>query len=151
MDALRRHVSDIVALSALSAVWAGSSPPQIAQSLSEVVRDALHADAVYVGLRATAGGGRFEGVCLGRAGHAAILDAIRAEVDAWFQEPADAPIPRLPVFAGSTLVTPIGIHAEHGIIVSAWSDDAVPSDAHRLLLNVAANQATMALLSGRAR
>ena len=151
VDALRRHLSDIVALSALSAVWAGSSPPQIAQSLAEVVRDTLHAHAVYVGLRAAAGGDPSEGAAPSRAAHAALFDGIRAEVSGWFQQPPGAPLPALVEFAGSALVTPIGIHAEYGVIVSLWSDPTVPSDAHQLLLNVAANQATMALLSGRAR
>jgi signal transduction histidine kinase len=151
VDALRRHLSDIVALSALSAVWAGSSPPQIAQSLSEVVRDTLQADAVYVGLRGAAGGDPSEGAALSRGAHAGLFDDIRAEMGAWFQQPQGAPIPAVPQFAGSALVTPIGIHAEYGVIVSLWSDPTVSSDAQHLLLNVAANQATMALLSGRAR
>jgi signal transduction histidine kinase len=48
-------------------------------------------------------------------------------------------------------VTPIGIHAEHGVIVAMSTQGGFPSDIHRLLLNIAANQATVALLTDRAR
>ena len=49
------------------------------------------------------------------------------------------------------VVTPIGIRAEHGVIVTVASRQRFPTDIHRLLLNVAANQATVALLAAKAR
>jgi signal transduction histidine kinase len=49
------------------------------------------------------------------------------------------------------VVTPIGIWAEHGVIAAASNRADFPSDIHRLLLNVAANQATVALLTESAR
>ena len=53
VGALRRCISDVVALSTLSAVWAGATRPKIAESLAQVLHETLGADLVYVGLRAT--------------------------------------------------------------------------------------------------
>ncbi len=49
------------------------------------------------------------------------------------------------------IITPIGINAEHGVIVTVLPKRAEPSRTQQLLLNVAANQATMALLTHYAR
>jgi signal transduction histidine kinase len=60
-------------------------------------------------------------------------------------------LPELPALPGTAFVTPLGISAEHGVIVSVCSRDDFPSDTDRLVLNVAANQATLALLANTAR
>jgi hypothetical protein len=121
---LRRRINDVVALSTLSAIWAGASRAEIAQSLSEVLQKTLRADLVYVGLRETASSARCEGVCIGEPEEIALRDGI---------------------------VMPIGIHAEYGTIVISSAAVDFPSETDRLLLNLAANQATVALLTERVR
>src|SRR5688572_29228457 len=113
-------------MSTLSAVWAGSSRPEIAGSLAEVVHQTLNADAVCVTLHATVGSPECRRYWPVGAGD------------------ADLAFP-------NQLVTPIGIGAEHGVIITVSSQENSPSDLHRLRLNVAANQATVALLAGTAR
>ena len=64
-------------------------------------------------------------------------------------QPGPAPTcPTWPPAGTRTSCTPIGIAAEHGVIVDRLQSAIdFPSDTHRLLLNVAANQATLALLT----
>lgn len=153
VDALRRTISHVVAFSTLSAVWAGAGRPTIAKSVAQVVRDALDCSAVYVGLRATAGAAPCESKSLRHPDDQPIVDSIREEFADWLRVPGAAPpVPkgvgghRMPL-----VVTPIGIWAEHGVMVGASNHAEFPSDIHRLLLNVAANQATVALLTESAR
>ena len=149
---LRRCIGDIVALSTLSAIWAGASRPKIAASLAHVLQETFGADAVYVGLRVTPGALECDSVCYSSPSGSATCDAIRAEVAAWLRAPTpDAELPGLIKGLSAHLITPIGIGAEHGVIVTVAERDGFPSETHRLLLNVAANQATLALLTGTAR
>jgi signal transduction histidine kinase len=75
-----------------------------------------------------------------------------AEVSRWCCQPGEDPSTLdLQPAAPPRVVTPIGIAAEHGVIVTAASRQEFPSDIDRLLLNLAANQATVALLAGKAR
>jgi len=143
VDTLRRCISDVVALSTLSAVWVGVSRATIAESLAHVLHGMLGADVVYVGLRRTAGAA---------ACASAVCDAIRAGLSAWLNEPEPAPIvPLLPDGTPPGFIMPIGIYAEYGLIVAASRSGDFPSDTDRLLLNVAANQATIALVTDSAR
>src|SRR3954464_6136429 len=47
---LRRTMRDLVALSALPAVWAGYQPRQIAEGLADVLLSTLHLGLVYLRL-----------------------------------------------------------------------------------------------------
>lgn len=152
LAALRRCINDIVGLSALSAMWARATRAQIAESLAETLRDTLDATMVYVALRKTQTAQACDNVSLSAGEDAHVGERIRRDVTRWFSEsvvPESAPAVSTATTLG--MVTPIGINAEHGIIVTVWASKAFPSDIHRLLLNVAANQATVALVSDRAR
>ena len=152
VEALRRTISHVVALSTLSAVWAGAPRSTIAESLAQVVREALDCSAVYVGLRASGPAPACESKSLRHGGDQPIVDAIREDVADWMRAPVAArPVPAPAEHHASLVVTPIGIWGEHGLIVAASSRADFPSDIHRLLLNVAANQATVALLTDSAR
>jgi signal transduction histidine kinase len=152
-DALRRTISHIVAFSTLSAVWAGSGRAKIAESLAQVVREALGCNAVYVGLRGTAGSVACESASVAGADEdRRLCDEIRTALAAWLREPAPPPpLPRLSEALAEVALTPIGISAEYGVIATASCHADFPSETHRLLLNVAANQATVALLTDCAR
>src|SRR5688500_18321471 len=61
IEALRRSIGDIVALSTLSAIWAGASRCVIASGLAQVLHDTLRADFVHVELRGASGGSATHG------------------------------------------------------------------------------------------
>jgi signal transduction histidine kinase len=151
VDALRRTISHVVAFSTLSAVWAGAARPAIAESLARVLREALDCNAVYVYLRATGSAPACETACLRDDDDQAFVDTISADVADWVQIPGAPQMPQLAPHVSSAEVAPIGIWAEHGVIVAVSEHADVLSDIDRLLLNVAANQATVALLTERAR
>ena len=48
---LRRTMRDLVALSALPAVWAGCQPPQVAEGLADVLLSTLRLDLAYAKAR----------------------------------------------------------------------------------------------------
>jgi signal transduction histidine kinase len=148
-DALRRTISHVVALSTLSAVWAGAPRSTIADGLAQVVCEAVGCSAVYVGLRATDGAEVCESKSLRHDDDQPIVDAIRTHFSDWMRAPGAArPLPKPAAdHRAAVVATPIGIWAEHGLIVAASNHAGFPSDIHRLLLNVAANQATVALLA----
>ena len=149
---LRRCLSDVVAFSTLSAVWAGASRGKIAESLAQVLLDTLGADIVYVAFRAGAGSTPCDSACENVSVDESRCDAIRDALAPWLSQPEPVySLPELPPGLSPQLVTPIGISAEHGVIVTASSRAGFPSDNDRLLLNVAANQATLALLTHSAR
>jgi signal transduction histidine kinase len=149
--ALRRTISHVVAFSTLSAVWAGAARPTIADSLAQVVREALDCNAVYVGLRVTGSAVACESNRVRHADDQPIVDVIREGLADWMRAPGAAqPVPP-PKHRGPLAVTPIGIWAEHGLIAAASNDRDFPSGTDRLLLNVAANQAAVALLTESAR
>jgi signal transduction histidine kinase len=152
VEGLRRTVSHVVAFSTLSAVWAGAPRAQIAESLAQVLREALDADVVAVALRAMLGAPPCGGTCVRGSDTRPLGDSIQTELASRLGDPAPASqLPQLPERFGPMVVAPIGILAEHGAIAVACSDRDFPSDTDRLLLNVAANQATLALLTDYAR
>jgi signal transduction histidine kinase len=121
---LRRCLSDVVALSTLSAIWAGASRATIANGLAEVLQDTLGADFILVSLPEVPGGPACEGVAASEGQVSVCAETIRS---------------------------PIGIHGDYGVIVAVSGRQGFPSEIDRLLLNLAGNQATQALLTERTR
>ena len=151
-ETLQRCLSDVVALSTLSAVWAGATRPKITESLAQVLHETLGAEVVYVGLREAAGATSCDSACQSSTVADDVCDEIRRALAPWLSQPG--PVYALPELAAGPIphvVTPIGISAEHGVIVAMSHRDHFPSTTDRLLLNVAANQATLALLTNTAR
>src|SRR6266478_1322374 len=60
---LRRTMRDLVALSALPAVWAGYQPRQVAEGLADVLLKTLRLDLVYLRLRGETVGQEIEVFC----------------------------------------------------------------------------------------
>ena len=60
---LRRTMRDLVALSALPAVWAGYQPRQVAEGLADVLLSTLRLDLVYLRLRGQTAGQEIEVFC----------------------------------------------------------------------------------------
>jgi signal transduction histidine kinase len=152
VQALRRCINDVVALSTLSAVWAGASRPKIAAGLAEVLRDTLGAEMVCVGLRATAGAGATVAMSPDASG-APRWAAVAATVADWCQQQNSPSVigDALPGAPLGHVIAPIGIAAEHGVVVTFADRPGFPTQTDRLLLNLGANQATVALLAAMAR
>ena len=122
---LRRCISDVVALSTLSAVWAGATRSKIAESLAQVLQQTLGADVVFVALRRSAAATACDAASRG-ATSAATRDVIRAELTGWLGQPGASTTAPQPATAISHVVTPIGIRAEHGVIVTASATTSPP-------------------------
>jgi signal transduction histidine kinase len=152
VQALRRCISDIVALSTLSAVWVGASRATIATGLARVLYHTLEAELVCVGLRAGGSAVACQGVWPTAPRPDTLSESTCAAITKWCNAPDHDPTTiDLPPTTYPQVVTPIGIGAEHGVIVTMASRHEFPTDVHRLLLNVGANQATVALLAAKAR
>jgi two-component system, LuxR family, sensor kinase FixL len=150
---LQRCIRDLVALSALPAVWKSYDQQQIAGSVAEALITMLDAEFVYVSLR----GIRDEPLTeITRTGHHARLDAAalaRAALADGLASRSFAQTREIRDPLGSASLrlasAPIGIEAD-AILVAASRRGDFPSRAQRLLIGVAAGQAAFAMLRWRA-
>jgi two-component system sensor histidine kinase/response regulator len=147
---LRRTMRDLVALSALPAVWAGYRPLQVAESLAAVLLSTLHLDLVYIRLPGHRQG---QGIEVARtAGESAPTDQAadigRALAPRLHGAGIDS-VTALPNPAGPGTVryvgVPIGCGRQDGVLVAGSRSTAFPGEDDRLLLSVAANQAAAVL------
>ena len=141
---------DLVALSALPAVWAGYRPPEVAQSLADVLLRALRLDLVYIRVPAEAERQQIEVARTARGPSAAeeTRDICRA-LAAWLDGAGTDAVPPLPNPVGPGMirivVVPVGCGRTDGVLVAGSRQAAFPSEEDRLLLSVAANQAAAVL------
>src|SRR5205807_310660 len=152
---LRRTMRELVALSALPAVWAGYRPLQVAEGLADVLLSTLRLDLVYIRLPGQTGGQEIE---VARAAGGSIptdqtRDIGRA-LAPWLNGAgidAPPPLPN-PVGPGTVrvVVVPIGCGRQDGVLVAGSRQTAFPSEEDRLLLSVGANQAAAVLQQQRA-
>jgi signal transduction histidine kinase len=145
---LRRCVRDLVALSALPAVWVGYDTRHIAESLAEVLLDMLRLDFTYVSVKplvldvhlevaATEEGlhGDRQAHLLGRA-LAPWLDVQRGHAPVCIRNPVGTGAVRI-------VTTSLGLGAEHGVLIAGSRRVDFATEAESLLLTVAANQAAL--------
>src|SRR5262245_8830008 len=148
--ALRRTMRDLVALSALPAVWAGYRPRQVAEGLADVLLSTLRLDLVYLRLRGPTDGPAIE--VARTAGGPTPGDQTRdigRALAPWLDGAGTDPAPPLPDPVGPgtvrVAVVPIGCGRPYGVLVAGSQRTAFPSEEDQLLLSVAANQAAAAL------
>src|SRR5262245_40685274 len=149
--ALRRTMRDLVALSALPAVWAGYRPLQVAEGLADVLLSTLRLDLIYLRLRGQTDG---QGIEVARtAGGPPPTDQTRdigRALAPWLGSGGIDPAPPLPNPVGPGMmhivVVPIGCGGrQEGVVVAGSQRPAFPSEEDRLLLSVSANQAAAVL------
>ena len=147
---LRRRVRDLVAISALPAVWVGYDPPGIAESLADVLLSALRADFIYIRVRGRSDEAPIEVTRTNQRAEAGDqAQEIAAAVAPWLKFNASDPPPSIknPIGSGTVRlgITPIGmIHEEkYGALVAGSSRPDFPTETDRLLLSVAVNQVTI--------
>lgn len=144
---LRRCIRDLVALSTLPAIWKDYNPRQIADSMAAALLSMLNAEVVYValpGLRDAPGvevSRTSQVFSSGSSGH--IERALRG---AWLGRCDQVSTIDSPFGKGTLRIAamPIGFGG-NAVIVAGSADPQFPSETHRLLLGIAANDATIAL------
>ncbi len=141
---------DLVALSALPAVWASYPPLEVAEGLAEVLLSTLRLDLVYIRLPGQAEGQEIE--VARAAGGPAPTDRTRdigRALAPWLDGAGIDSAPALPnpVGAGTVrlVVVPIGCGRQDGALAAGSRRPAFPGEEDRLLLNMAANQAAAVL------
>jgi two-component system, sensor histidine kinase and response regulator len=137
---------DLVALSALPAVWAGYRPLQVAEGLAEVLLSMLRLDLVYLRLPGQTNGHEIE--IARTTGGSLPPDQTRVigrALAPWLDGAGTDPAPTIPNPAGAgtvrLVVVLIGCGQESGALVAGSRRTTFPSDADRLCLTVGANQA----------
>src|SRR6516165_10803418 len=150
----RRTMRDLVALTALPAVWAGYRSPQVAEGLADVLLTILRLDLVYLRLPTPTEGQEIEVARTG--GRPATPDQTRdlgRALTPWLEADSGDPAPSIPNLTGSgtvrLVVIPIVYDRQDGVLVVGSQQTGFPSEEDRLLLGVAANQAAAALQQQR--
>ena len=141
---------DLVALSALPAVWAGYRPLQVAEGLAEVLLSTLRLDLVYLRLPGQTNGQEIE--VARTAGGSPPTDQTRGigrALAPWLDGAGIDPAPTVPNPVGPgtvrVVVVPIGCGQQAGVLVAGSRQAAFPSEEDRLFLTVGANQTAAVL------
>jgi PAS domain S-box-containing protein len=152
---LHRSMRDLVALSALPAVWAGYQPRQVAEGLAEVLLSTLRLDLVYLRLPGQTEGQEIEVARI--AGRPTTTDETRnigRALAPWLDRAGIDSAPPLPNPVGPgtvrVVVVPIGCGRQDGVLVAGSRQTTFPGEEDRLLLSVGANQAAAVLQQQRA-
>lgn len=146
---LRRTMRDLVALSALAAVWTGSDSASIADSLADCLLKTLSLELVYVRIPSADVAGFFETIrWRDEAPRPQEARKIGQTLAPWLNNPF-SPTAAIPHPRGQgTLhiaITRFGYCAGAGVLVAGSAQADFPSEQHRLLLTVGANQAAIAI------
>jgi len=146
---LRAVLRDLVALSAIPAVWIGREPPGVATGLADELVELLRLDFAFVRLCDPEGAG--------------VVEVTRG--DAWKRFPewleshlaTSVQFPPREIFADvgggcdlyRGIAIRIGVNGERGVVAAASERSDFPTATDQLLLSLAANQAAMAFQSSR--
>jgi signal transduction histidine kinase len=145
---LQRCINDLVSILALPATWTGGDPSHIGRTLIDSLARILTLDLVYVRLNEELGGTRIEMV---RGARSAMPPAeeIGADLRHWLGDDPETWPSVVRCRIGdedlSIAALPLGFHGRLGIIVTGAQRVDFPEQKERLLLTVAANQASIGL------
>lgn len=143
-----RQMCDLLALTALPALWVGNSPQQIANSLAEALLNILAADVVYVGIHRN--DERFEAARIEPRSRADCpLESLRLlfadQIAARRPEMAfNVQIPGMQSEIRALYIS-LGLTGMQGDVVVASARPDFPTEMDRLLCGFASNQAVVAL------
>lgn len=154
VNRLRHCLSDLVGILALPAVWAGADSSQIVPTLLGALLSMLSLDFVYAQWREPDGAAPIEiaRVAPSWQGVAQPQDIGRMLFQQLGDDPQEwVPVMRSPLGGGDISVVPVrlGMHDGIGLIVAASERRGFPEQAEKLVLNVGANQASIALQEAR--
>ncbi len=146
---LRAVLRDLVALSAIPALWVGSEPPAVAAGLADALVGLLQLDFAFVRLSDPGGAGAVE-VTRGSAW---------TSFPEWLEGhlATSAPFPRKEVVPDvgddsaqrRGFAVPVGVNGDGGVVAAASVRSDFPTPMDELLLSLAANHAAAAFQSAR--
>jgi PAS domain S-box-containing protein len=151
---LQRCINDLVSVLALPAIWTGGEPSQIVSTLLDALLNMLSLDIVYARLNAPTDEAPIEVV---RMAQYQKLPDRPQEIGEFLNrclgwDPGKwPPLIRTCVGDGDISLVPLrlGLHGEVGLIVAGSERADFPQQTERLLLDVAANQASIGLQEAR--
>jgi len=151
---LQRCVNDLISVLALPATWSGGEPSQIVHTLLGALLRMLPLDLVYVRLRETPGQAPIEMVRFAPSQqHIAPAHEIGEALMHWLgADPQQwPPLTRNPLGNRDISIVPLGLglESEIGVIVAGSEREDFPQQTERLILSVAANQASIGLQEAR--
>ena len=145
---LRRCIRDLVALSALPAMWKGYEPGRIAESAASALVSMLGAEFVYVGLSSERDDNDVDVVKMAAPVEATRLREIAAAVKLEIRDAGGRETMTIanPLFRSALrlAIAPIGFEGIGVIVAGALAAD-FPTETQRLLLITAANKAALGL------
>ncbi len=153
---LKRCVNDLVSAVALPAMWSGAEPSQIVGTLLDALLRMLQLDLAYGRLKETGGQAPIE---LVRFAQSQKEKAPPHEIDNFLKQwlgttPQEWPqLARISLGNRDFSIVPLGLglQGEIGVIVAGSERPDFPQQTERLLLSVAANQASIGLQEARLR
>jgi len=149
---LQRCINDLVSLFALPAMWSGGEPSEIVNTLLDALVRMLQLDLIYVRLRGSGGQPPIEMVRFAQS-QAAQPHEIGEVFKHWLgADPQEWPsLIRNPTGSRDISIFPLGLglQGEIGEIVAGSERADFPRQTERLILSVAANQASIGLQGAR--
>ena len=151
---LRHCINDLVSILALPAMWTGADSSQIVRTLLDALLSMLGLDFAYAQWWDPAGAAPIE---IARVAESSQLASLPQDIGRMlFHELGDdprkwPPVMRGPLEGGDISVVPLrlGMHGEIGLIAAGSERTGFPEQAEKLILNVAANQASIGLQEAR--
>jgi PAS domain S-box-containing protein len=147
---LQRCINDLVSVLALPAIWTGSEPPQVVSTLLDALLGMLGLDLVYARMNGPTGEALIEVV---RTAPSRCLTVRAQEIGDMLRQRLGDDRQKWPplsrnVIDGTELSIvplPLGLQGEIGVLIAGSGRADFPLETERLLLSVAANQASIAL------
>ena len=147
---LQRCVNDLISVVALPAMWSGGEPSQIVHTLLDALLRMLQLDLVYVRLKETGDQAPIEMVRFAQSQkYIAQPHEIGVVLKQWLgADPQQwPPLMRNHLGDRDISIVPLGLglQSEIGVIVAGSEREDFPQQTERLILSVAANQASIGL------
>jgi len=151
---LKRCINDLVSVLAMPAIWSGGEPSRIARTLLDALSGMLRLDFVYLRLNDSSGTAPIELIRLAQSAEPTVPPPETAEMLGRLFDGDPRTWPASvgnPVGAGDITVLPLqlGVQGDIGLLVAGSRREDFPQQTERLVLGVAANQATIALQEAR--
>jgi len=146
---LRAVLRDLVALSAIPAVWVGSEPAAVAAGLADVLVGLLQLDFAFVRLSDLGGAGAVE-VRRGRA-WTSFAEWLEGHLARSARFPRKEVVPDVgdDSVGRRGFAVPVGVNGEGGVVAAASERSDFPTPMEQLLLSLAANHAAAAFQGAR--
>jgi PAS domain S-box-containing protein len=147
---LERCINDLVSVFALPAIWRGSEPSQIVQTLLDVLLRMLALEFAYGQLNDPFEAGPVEVLRVAENSKISLPpQQLPGVLRDWLATNVQGSFPQIRNRSGieeiSIFPVPLGIHGEIGVIVLGSNRVGFPEKTESLLLSVAANQASIGL------